>query len=38
MLVPIFELYVNIFAHNDLHHQRPTQSCRVSAATLLAVW
>ena len=23
---------------NDLHHQRPTQACRVSAAALLAVW
>jgi hypothetical protein len=24
--------------HIDLHHQRPTQTCRVSAAALLAVW
>jgi hypothetical protein len=23
---------------NDLHHQRPTRVCRVSAAALLAVW
>jgi hypothetical protein len=23
---------------NDLHHQRPTQAFRVSAAALLAVW
>ena len=25
-------------APNDLHHQRPTQAYRVSAAALLAVW
>jgi hypothetical protein len=27
-----------VAAENDLHHQRPTKACRVSAAALLAVW
>ncbi len=31
-------MVIIFFPANDLHHQRSNQTCRVSAARLLAVW